>query len=333
MPQVRFPETELDSVWKGSDMSVKSSIGWTQASWTPIRVQVKADAGEIAKAKGYTSLVQIASRMAGRIGPHCEKVSEGCAHCYSETNNGRCLPHNGTGLPFDRRARDLVDVFLDEAILMQPLHWRKPRKVFVCSQTDWMAEFVTDEMRDRMLAVMALCPEHTFQCLTKRAEEQERYFAFWDYWPLPNVWLGVSVENQKYADERIPHLLLTPAAVRFLSVEPMLGPVDITLMNLRNGKPKMIPGIDWVIVGGESGPDARVFDIGWARSIIRQCRDAGVACFVKQLGSKPVLDIGRPCLGGYQVPRRPIPYIRTKAGKGDNPAEWPLDLRVQEFPR
>src|SRR5258708_25071222 len=102
-------------------MSSKSSIEWTDASWSPIRARVKPDAGQIAADKCYISLVHIADRMAGHVGPHCEPVSPGCDNCYSEANNGRCLPSNGTGLPFDRRARDLVDIFVDENILPQPL--------------------------------------------------------------------------------------------------------------------------------------------------------------------------------------------------------------------
>lgn len=121
-------------------MGAKSEISWTEASWTPIRAIVKNDAAEIAKAKGYTSLVQIAARMAGHIGPHCERVSAGCGQgdqggCYSEANNSRCLPSNGTGLPFDRRSRDLITPIVDNHILHQPLHWKKGRMIFVCSQT------------------------------------------------------------------------------------------------------------------------------------------------------------------------------------------------------
>src|ERR1700730_8515768 len=111
-------------------MGLKTSISWTDSTWSPLRARVKADAAQIARDKGYTSLIQIAEKMAGHIGPHCEHVSEGCGRCYSGTNNGRCLPNNGTGLPFDRRSRDLVDIFLDEKILLQPLKWRKPRKIF-----------------------------------------------------------------------------------------------------------------------------------------------------------------------------------------------------------
>jgi protein gp37 len=152
----------------------------------------------------------------------------------------------------------------------------------------------------------------------------------WPGWPLPNVWLGVSVEDQATADERIPLLLQTPAAVRFVSYEPALGPVDFRWggMSLPEYAPhRPLPKLDWLIVGGESGPGARPFDVAWARSAVRQCREAGVACFVKQLGARPfdsaimlpTADGGRAVLGIYSP-------------KGGDPAEWSHDLRVREFP-
>lgn len=322
-------------------MAAKSSIEWTDASWTPIRARVKPDAAEIAKAKGYTSLIQIAGKMSGHVGPHCEKVSPGCEHCYSEHANSRCLPKNGTGLPFDRRSRDLVDIEIDEKILMQPLHWREPRKVFVCSQTDLFGEFVPDELIDRVFALMALSRQHTFQVLTKRASRMRDYllsrktssrwwkaacprgYAF-DFqspldggtysllpFPLPNVWLGVSCEDQQRADERIRDLLETPAAVRFVSAEPLLGSVDLTRIPCKDqpwitrnsltgrfdnvpfetplGARIMIavdtkPRIDWVIVGGESGPGARPMHPDWVRQIRDDCQAAKVPFFFKQWG-------------------------------------------------
>jgi protein gp37 len=345
-------------------MSAKSSIEWTDATWTPIRARVKQDAAQIARDKGYTSLAQIAERMVGRVGPHCEHASPGCDFCYSETGNLRCLPHNGTGLPFDRRSRDLVEVFVDQDILLQPLHWRKPRMVFVCSQTDLFGEFVTDEMIDRVFAVMALCPQHTFQVLTKRAERMRAYFCQmaaekdvqrWSNasveiadspcasnvvedagYPLPNVWLGVSVEDQQRADERIiPHLLATPAAVRWVSYEPALGPVDFTrlrpkgcsgwidALNEREHRGPSIfdslVGLDWVVVGGESGPGARPFDIAWARNTAAQCEAAKVPVFVKQLGANP-----REGSFGY--------YCENDPRKGGDPLDWPRDLRVRQMP-
>ncbi len=340
-------------------MSAKSDIEWTDASWTAIRARVKENAGEIAAAKGYSSLVQIATKMQGHVGPHCEKISLGCERCYSEHANCRCLPHNGTGLPFDRRSRDLVDVFVDEKILTEPLRWRKPRKVFVCSQTDLFADFVTDEMIDQIFAVMALSyhmewteergnireARHTFQVLTKRPERMrarieailgsissDDWFSIpvvrhavdisrrrgdqlpgnaaipvvqWISDGMPGLWLGVSVESRDYL-ERIDHLRQTPAAVRFLSLEPLLedlGDISCYLMDccpecgkcVRKGWrdcPSPTPncegrpsgGIDWVIVGGESGPGARPMHPDCVRGIRDQCVAAGVPFFFKQWG-------------------------------------------------
>ena len=333
-------------------MSGKSSIEWTDASWSPIRARVKQDAPDIARLRGYASLVQVAIANRGRLGPHCEKVSPACANCYSEANNHRCLPSNRTGLPFDRRARELVDIILDERILQEPLHWKKPRRIFVCSQTDLFGEFVPDEMIDRVFAVMALCPQHRFQCLTKRSERllqwatrtrgnhcveaidigtgHVRSGSWID--PIDNVWLGVSVESQDYL-YRIDHLRQTPAAVRFLSLEPLLEDLGDISRYLRASDDNSVecssclwrsterdaltledhteselftcpkcgeecahvpldelgPRIDWVIVGGESGKDARPMHPDWVRSIREQCVAAGVPFFFKQWGGfKPI---------------------------------------------
>jgi protein gp37 len=215
-------------------VSAGTSIEWTDATWNPIRARRKDNA---------------------KIGWHCEKVSAGCANCYSETFNHRRLPNGGTGLPYQQRSRELVETYVDDEVLTLPLRWRKPRKVFVCSMTDLFGEWVTDEQIDRVFAVMAVARWHTFQVLTKRAARMRAYFqagaleriastpvGWIPKWmrsqrlefaecvaggALANVWLGVSVEDQKAADERIPELLATPAAVRFLSVEPLLGPVRI----------------------------------------------------------------------------------------------------------
>lgn len=155
----------------------------------------------------------------------------------------------------------------------------------------------------------------------------------WLQWPLPNVWLGVSVEDQATADARIPHLLRTPAAVRFVSYEPALGPVDFEpclQYEPFTDKYKMTLGLkewcglDWIIVGGESGPGARPFDVTWARTIIRQCREAGVACFVKQLGANAVES--SPAFDGPPVRR----HFADR--KGGSLAEWPESLRVRQFP-
>lgn len=149
-------------------------------------------------------------------------------------------------------------------------------------------------------------------------------------WPLPNVWLGVSVEDQKTANERIPLLLDTPAAVRIVSCEPLLGPIDIeALWSRRTYRGDTVSGymdyddIDWVIVGGESGPGARPCNVEWIRSIVRQCKEAGTPVFVKQLGSLPY----EPTSRTTDIP------MKLCHPKGANPAEWPADLRVREFPK
>ncbi len=321
-------------------MGAKTGISWTDSTWTPLRARVRSDAEQIAVAKGYTSLVTIGRDMAGRVGPHCEHVSHGCDNCYAESNNGRCLTANGTGLPFDRRARDLVEPFVDEKILEWPLRWKKPRKIFVCSQTDLFGEWVTDEAIDQVFAVMALCPQHVFQVLTKRPERMLKYFAkpqgfsfTWregyiqnaayklkpdahfalTRWPLPNVWLGISCEDQKTADERTQYLRITPAEIRFISQEPQISNIQWT--------PDMLHGISWHIIGGESGRGARPFDIQWARDTIAVDRLANVAPFVKQLGSRPMV-----ILGGPQN------FYLNFTGAAKDPLEWPEDLRIQNFP-
>lgn len=349
-------------------MGQTTGIAWTDSTWSPLRARIRPDALEIAETKGYTSLVQVLTARkpngelrspAGKVGPHCEHVSPGCENCYSEFNGKRCLPANGTGLPFDRRARDLVEIFLDEKILVQPLHWKRPRRIFVNSQTDSFAEFVTDAMIDRMMLVALMCPQHTFQFLTKRAQRMEQYMrltkacaisggkTFANALPLSNVWLGVSAEDQQRADERIPWLLKTPAAKRFVSCEPALGLIDLTpYLGYRayhckcgwhdtqldlspEGKVwrclkcfnvcEEWPGLSWVICGGESGRGARPSQLEWYRSVIEQCKATDTACFVKQFGKHP----HDGCLQ-YACESDP--------GHGANPMDWPREYRIQEFP-
>lgn len=309
-----------------------SLIEWTDLTWNMLRARfTNPITGEI------------------RTGWHCEHVSEGCRFCYAEQKN-KGFFQLGTKQPYARQSREKVEVFLDEESLLKPLHWKKPRKIFVCSMTDIFGEWHTDEMIDKVFAVMALCPQHTFQVLTKRPERMLRYFrepyfpeprihaqmfslgtseqlkAFKGGWPLPNVWLGTSVEDQKTADERIPYLLQTPAALRWVSCEPLIRSVDLGRFLDPTGFQCVDPdcvhryrpfvnedhyettsdndpicddcgqvgtwtgyedGLDWVICGGESGPRARPFNLQWARGIIRQCKVAQVPVFVKQLGKLP----------------------------------------------
>ena len=240
--------------------------------------------------------------------------------------------------------------------LEQPLHWRKPRRVFVNSLSDLFHEDVPDEFIAQVWITMAYSPQHTFQILTKRPERMRAIInpsvgiagllqAAGIAWPLPNVWLGVSVEDQKTADERIPLLLQTPAAVRFVSYEPALAPVDFEgwlygycpehdapgLACNHNQCKSAGKGLDWVIVGGESGPGARPFYVEWARHTIAQCKAANVACFVKQLGSKPRFVSPINCEGTPELLGIDFP-LRLKDRKGSSPDEWPEHLRVREFP-
>jgi protein gp37 len=219
-----------------------------------------------------------------------------------------------------------------------------------------------------------MAPHHTFQVLTKRPERMAAWFergaaplvddaikAFaragklgerWKQgalpelpaWPLPNVWLGTTVEDQKRADERIPHLLRTPAAVRFLSCEPLLGLVNLnhvrlngTVIDPLRGCFQFPRGVDWVIVGGESGHGARLFDLAWARSLVEQCRAAKVPVFVKQLGARPVENAEatgnfRTGPNGKRQFEMRVDLLQLESRKGNNPDEWPPELRVREMP-
>lgn len=293
----------------------------------------------------------------------CTRVSDGCTSCYAEAIAGR---FSGPGQPFHgfakrtpAGARWTGKVELIAARLTLPLKWRKPARIFVNSAYDLFHESIPDVWIDRVFAVMALCPQHTFQVLTKRSKRMRAWFeekwqgtpaqtmSFSDgtsidipagkptgrrsqveqecepllqqfgladtardelwteddkckamqwRWPLPNVWLGVSAEDQPRADERIPDLLATPAAVRFVSGEPMLGLINpariahagrwidaFTGLD-EKGIAHFDNGIDWVIAGGESGPDARPMHPDWARSLRDQCVAAGVAFHFKQWG-------------------------------------------------
>ncbi|MDI6834874.1 MAG: phage Gp37/Gp68 family protein, partial [Rhizobiaceae bacterium] len=349
-------------------MADGTKIEWTDATWNPIT--------------------------------GCSVVSPGCTNCYAMKLAGTRLKNHPSrmGLTKDTKAGPVWtgEVRFNAEWLDQPLRWTKPRMIFVCAHGDLFAEGVPDEWIDQVFAVMALCPEHTFQVLTKRPERMREYLAEWRQfrvaetalqvgrnlpdsypgwsldqwkpsviggcsqpaiWPLPNVWLGVSVEDQRRAEERIPILLDTPAAIRWISAEPLLGPVDIsrwtgtanvtckacrkpfwlheadpckhkeegagwtlacphcgkcrckpvwTEADARCGVPMGPPAdwidrkigrfdtvhptievkslLDWVVVGGESGPGARPMHPDWARSLRDQCAIAGVPFLFKQWG-------------------------------------------------
>lgn len=240
----------------------------------------------------------IAAYFNGKRGWMCSKPSTGCKHCYSERLNQRL----GNGLLYTAENAAKIEwrlVNLDE-----PGKWRKPQKCFVESMGDLFHEALPDELIGRVWSKMLEFPQHTFQVLTKRpermrglvtrlTEEAERK----GLRSADHIWLGTSVENQEQADKRIPELLKVPAAVRFLSCEPLLGDVSFqrqirgTEWNLltgeqREGGFRSRPGhgIDWVIVGGESGPGARPMHPDWVRSLLGQCQAAGVPFFFKQYG-------------------------------------------------
>lgn len=335
----------------------------------------------------------------------CTKVSSGCKHCYAEVMAKRTF---GTLYPDVEietcgpqgtitRPRQFTDVQTHDQRLTAPLSWRKPCRVFVNSMSDLFHEDVPDAFIDRVFAVMALTPRHTYQILTKRPSRMRQWAieparldrldaallqlvgdtnvsgqcfrqqpSNPDNWPLPNVWLGVSAENQETADARIQLLLETPAAVRFVSAEPLLGRIDLDRLyseyrferggleqrwdSAIRGKNFNVwvdgdiecPRLDWVIVGGESGPQARPCAEEWIESIVRQCRAASVPVFVKQFGAYSVSEARaadtpeqmRELLGPDA--RWPEHRWLWRAGlvdrKGADLAEWPEHLRVREFP-
>lgn len=330
-------------------MTTNTKIEWTDVTWNPVR--------------------------------GCSVISPGCHNCYAMKQAHR---FSGDGKPYAGLTKQTRsgpqwtgEIALIENVLTDPLHWRDPKRVFVNSMSDLFHEGVPYEFIDKVFAVMALASGHTFQVLTKRPGLMRAYLESRaktaDYWkaaarqigwtlefagvsmvrfPLPNVWLGVSVENQKHADERIPLLLQTHAAVRFISAEPLLGPID--LLGLRGGTFDAMtgcgdrerltewedtPSLDWVIVGGESGNSARPFAIEWARSLMQQCQRAGTAFFLKQLGAMVSTDNVDDVadLWGHLDEVDPgtiaLPVQRSlRDRKGGDITEWPTDLRVREFP-
>jgi len=303
-------------------MAEKSHIEWTDATWNPIT--------------------------------GCSVVKRGCKNCYAMKLAGGRLKNipsrKGLTQPSKNGPVWTGEVRFNEQWLDQPLRWKKPRRIFVCAHGDLFHENVPDEWIDQVFAVMSSCPQHTFQILTKRPRRMYKYMMsqgreflighemgkiYYERfdgnrvpksleearknpdqlgWPLSNVWLGVSVEDQETANERIPYLLDTPAAVRWTSAEPLLDELDLENLDLNafmaadavpraytdyhrihldalrgNIKPvdhESLSGLDWVVVGGESGPGWRPFNPDWARKLRDQCASAGVAFFMKQMGGK-----------------------------------------------
>jgi protein gp37 len=306
-----------------------TKIEWTGKTWNPIRARNKAT---------------------GKIGWFCERVSEGCRNCYAEKMNRNT--YFGNGLDYKPAALDQVELFLDEKILEQPLHWRKPTKVFPCSMTDLFGRWVKDEWIDKIHHVMWRASQHTFQILTKRPDRMLAYMNNPNtpgLKPLSNVWLGVSAEDQKTADERIPLLLQTPAAVRWISAEPLLGPIDLTHLcgstlnaldgidlesigDIRDtgvlGKGQPERGIDWVVVGGESGPKSRPMHPDWARSLRERCVAAGIPFFFKQHGDwigsdQQMADGGDPVLSECDV------HHKWPNGKPSGPPHFGMNYSIR----
>lgn len=354
----------------------------------------------------------------------CRRKSAGCEACYAERLAATRLRHmpqyKGLAVYGKNGPRWTGETRLWTPYLTMPLRRRKPSRIFVADMGDLFYEGVTDIDVAAVWGVMAACPQHTFQILTKRPErmlswlteympalamdergiasapcehetvlraafdalggdegEGRRLASAWDRmraaqrtresgapWPLPNVWLGTSVEDQKTANDRIPSLLQTPAAVRFVSYEPALGPVDFTRISRSNVgrnalrvEPRLWNGLtprpeqylDWIIVGGEAGPGARPFDLAWARSTVKQCREAGARAFVKQLGAN-VRDVNDGRFSGDEDEPHAWPgntsfehdprdgyqgapvRVRLRHRKGADMEEWPRDVRVREWP-
>lgn len=322
-------------------MADKSSIEWTDATWNPTR--------------------------------GCTEVAPGCAHCYAKVfaERFRGVPGHPYEQGFDPR--------LAPDKLAEPLKWKKPRKIFVDSMSDLFHEEFPFEYIAACFGVMAAANHHTYQILTKRPERAAEFFRWVasmklptitlpysarllcavqaserigrqigclsQLWPLPNVWIGTSIANQTDADKNIPQLFQIQAAVRFLSIEPLIGPIDLTnidgvdylaghdfesIGDIRDfgdlSKTEHPRPLDWLIVGGESGHGARPCNVGWIRSIVAQCKAAGVPVFVKQLGSNPLCLCG--CGEALQKGE-----VRLRDRKGGDWSEWPESVRVREFPR
>jgi protein gp37 len=247
-------------------MGDRSGIEWTEATWNPTT--------------------------------GCDRISPGCDNCYALKLAKRLKAMGNPKYQNDGDERTSGPGFgltLHEDALTQPLRWRSPRVIFVNSMSDLFHESVPDGFIRRVFEVMAQTPRHTYQVLTKRSHRLRALAPSLD-WP-PNVWMGTSVESDRYTF-RIDHLRDVPAAVRFLSLEPLLGPVPSLDLD----------GIQWVIIGGESGFKARPMEVEWVRSIMTDAANAKTAVFVKQMGS--------------------VGYTR----KGGDMSEWPVDLRVRDLP-
>lgn len=214
----------------------------------------------------------------------CSPISEGCAHCWAKRIAYRLKGRYG--YPKD----DPFRVTFHPDRLDEPLHWKKPSRIFVCSMGDLFHEDVPMETIGKILCFARAITQHKFLFLTKRPKRMREALWAWDMngdvieQKVDHLFFGVSVENQRTADERIPILLNIPCAKRFISVEPMLGPINLRWIDIQT-KLKLLE-IHWVICGGETGPKARPMKPDWARSLKNQCRAAGVPFFFKQMSGK-----------------------------------------------
>lgn len=307
-----------------------SKIQWTDKTFNPIRL-IRDD---------------------GSHGGHwCRKISEGCANCYAEEQNQSNYFSFASHLKYTGKMPE--NLILDEQVLSDIIKLKKPHKIFMCSMTDIFGDWIPEHWIDQIFATMLIAKQHTFQVLTKRPERMREYlskpyfvniaryidqhfnnkFAHDNYeLPADNIWLGTTCENQKTANERIPHLVQTPAKVRFLSCEPLLEEIDLDLDGLIDiedeegsclAQPK--DAINWLIVGGESGKNARPCHIEWIRSLVNQCKTANIPVFAKQLGSKPINSVPY----GSTFVHFPL---KLKNKKGGDIEEFPEDLQVREFP-
>lgn len=314
-------------------MGDKAKIAWTEASWNVI------------------------------VG--CSRISAGCKNCYAIGMANRLGSNPATpqykGLTTQKSGNiDWAgETHFVEKLLNKPKEWTRSRRIFVCSMADLFHETVKDEWLDQIFHVIADCPHHVFQVLTKRDERMVEYLSssrfqkivsdagYTSY--LPNLWLGVTVEDPTSAVKRPANLLKTDAAIRFISCEPLLSEVNLAPYFGRRFECRVCGfnhieagrgaykqekycglcagdcgedvrlklygrGIDWVIVGGESGPNARPMDLEWARKILSECKKAGVKFFFKQTGSMYASE--------HDLEHK----------KGENPAEWPDDINIQQYP-
>lgn len=279
-----------------------SKIEWTEATWNPVT--------------------------------GCTPISEGCEHCYAKRMATRL--RGRSGYPEDEPFK----VTFHPEKLWEPYHWRKPRKIFVCSMGDLFHKDIPWWDLNKIFAVVEASQWHRFMVLTKRPQRMRGYFDYlrtiWRVreWPASNLWLGVTAENQQRADERIPVLLEIPAVRRFVSVEPMLGPVDLSQWLGRSG------GLDWVICGGETGQGARPLHPDWVRSLRDQCQMAGTPFFFKSWGDwypnwsempRDDIDYGKP-----QVSVGGLSFVRCgkkQAGRMLDGRTWdeePEDVNVSK---